>query len=196
VTERIGLFGGTFDPPHVGHLAVAYAALEGLGLSALRLIPAAQQPLKPGGVAAPPHHRLAMTRLMAAADPRLVVDPIEIERGGLSFTVETVRAYRAAHPSAELVLLIGADVLGTLSQWREPEAIAAAARIVVVTRNEDEGPGGVQEPALAFERLATRRIDLSSTELRARVRAGLPIRGFVTDGVADYIAAHGLYRTT
>jgi nicotinate-nucleotide adenylyltransferase len=190
VTRRLGLLGGTFDPPHVGHLAAAYAALEALALDEVRLIPAATQPLKAERDAADPRHRLAMTRLLAEADPRLAVDPVEVERGGLSYTVDTLRAYRRDHPAADLVLLIGEDVVATLPQWREPATIAGLARIVVVTR----GATAVPDPGVPVERLRTRVIEVSSTELRSRVRAGLPIRGLVPDGVAAYIAAHRLYR--
>lgn len=192
--ERLGLLGGTFDPPHVGHLFVAYTALEQLGLSAVRLIPAFQQPLKRAGGTTAAEHRLAMTRLLAAMDPRLSVDTIEFERGGLSYTIDTVRAYRAAQPKAELVLLLGSDVAGTLPQWRESGAVAAEARIVVVSRGE-EGAGSA-EAGVAVERLQSRRVDISASEIRARVRDGLPIHGFVPDAIAEYIATHGLYRTT
>ena len=194
MNERLGLLGGTFDPPHIGHLFVAYTALERLGLAGVRFIPAHQQPLKRSGGTTAAAHRLAMTRLLAAADPRLSVDTVELERGGLSFTIDTVRAYRAAHPGTELVLLLGEDVVSTLPHWREPEALAAEARIVVVTRGDEGADGG--EVGFTIERLRSRRIDVSATEIRARVRDGLPIRGFVPDAIADYIATHGLYRTT
>ncbi len=192
MTERLGILGGTFDPPHIGHLLAASGALEALGLSGLMLIPAWRQPLKSGAETAGAEHRLAMTRLLAAADPRLGVDAIEIERGGLSYTVDTVRAYRTRHPNVEFDLLMGADTADTLPQWREPEALAGLVRVVVLTRGTDDRPLPAGFKAM---RLATRRVDLSATEVRERVRAGLPIRGFVTDAVADYIETHQLYRT-
>lgn len=194
--ERIGLLGGTFDPPHVGHLLLAYGALEQLGLDRVVLIPARRQPLKAGAETAAPEHRLAMTRLLVAGDPRLGVDPVELEREGLSYSVDTVRAYRAAHPAAALTFLMGEDTAATLGHWREPAAIAALARIVVLTRGASGAAGAPVPEGIHVERVATRRIDISATEVRARVRAGLPLRGFVTDDVAAYIAAQGLYRTT
>ncbi len=194
--ERIGLLGGTFDPPHLGHLHLAYTALERLGLDRVVLIPARRQPLKAQAEMTPAADRLAMTRLLAASDPRLGVDAIEVERDGLSFSIDTVRAFRAAHPSAELTFLMGEDTAATLGQWREPAALAALARLVVLTRGESAAPGAPLPAGVVVERVAARRIDLSATEIRARVRAGLPLRGFVTDEVAAYIAAHGLYRTT
>jgi nicotinate-nucleotide adenylyltransferase len=196
VGERIGLLGGTFDPPHVGHLFLAYAALEQLGLHRVVFIPARRQPLKAGAHITDPAHRLAMTRLLAAGDDRLSVDAVELEREGLSYSVDTVRAYRAAHPSAELTFLMGEDTAATLGQWREPVAIAGLARLVVLTRGDAPAPSTPLPAGVHVERLATRRIDVSATEVRARVRAGLPLRGFVTDDVAAYIAAQGLYRTT
>lgn len=191
--EQIGLLGGSFDPPHLGHLFVAYTAFEELGLTSVRLIPTHRQPLKQGRPVTAAEHRVAMCGLLAAEDPRLAVDPLEVERGGLSYTIDTVRAYRAARPSAELVLLLGEDAAATLPQWREPQAIAAEARLVVVSRGE---PAPASLGSIKVESIRSRRIDISSTEVRARVGAGLPIRGFVPGSIADYIARHGLYRTT
>lgn len=196
MAERLGLLGGTFDPPHVGHLFMAYTALEELGLDHVVLIPAREQPLKAGRTTAGAEHRLAMTRLLAGADRRLSVDPIELERGGLSYSIDTVRAYRAARPTAQLVFLMGEDTAATLPKWREPGALASLARLVVLTRGEASGGAPGWPADVTVERVATRRIDVSATEVRARVRVGLPLRGFVPDAVADYIAAHDLYRTT
>jgi nicotinate-nucleotide adenylyltransferase len=190
---RIGILGGSFDPPHVGHLLAANDAVEALALDRLLFIPAAEQPLKAGLASAPANHRLAMVRLLAGRDPRFGVDSIEIDRGGLSYTVDTLRAlrdrWRESAPLA-LFLLIGADVAATLPKWREPEAIAALAELVMLTR--EGGAEGL--PPLVSRRLRTRRVDVSSTEVRARTRAGKSIRGFVPDAVAEYIATTGLYQ--
>jgi nicotinate-nucleotide adenylyltransferase len=187
---RIGLFGGTFDPPHVGHLLVASDAIEALELDRLALIPAATQPLKAGKHVAGALHRLEMVRRLCHGDARFVVDPIEVDRGGLSFTVDTLRTYRQREPSAALFLLIGEDVAGTLPSWREPDAVAELAELIVLTR------GGMVAPqAGPGRRIRTRQIDLSSTEIRARVGAGLSIRGYVTDGVREYIEHQSLYRS-
>jgi len=192
--ERIGLLGGTFDPPHLGHLHVAYTALERLGCDRVVFIPARRQPLKAAAETTAPAHRLLMTRLLAQGHPRLAVDPIELEREGLSYAVDTVRAYRAAHPAAELLFLMGEDSAATLHRWREPEALAGLARVVVCTRGDAAPALPAGTPPV--ERVAMRRIDLSATEIRARVGAGLPLKGFVTEDVATYIGVHGLYRTT
>jgi nicotinate-nucleotide adenylyltransferase len=194
---RLGVFGGTFDPPHVGHLLAAVDAIERLGLDRMVLVPAAQQPLKVGTVAAAPAQRLEMTRLLAGDDPRFEVDPIEIDRAGLSYSVETLEELSRSHDRAELYFVVGADALETFERWREPRRVMELARLVVLRRTADavalprlmqEAPG--REPIV----LASRRVDVSSTEVRSRVRAGLSIRGFVPDAVAAYVQAAGLYR--
>jgi nicotinate-nucleotide adenylyltransferase len=187
---RLGIFGGSFDPPHVGHLLVVADAYEALRLDRLILVPAAVQPLKAGQVgAAGPAHRLAMVRLLADDDPRFTVDPIEIHREGLSYTVETLAAFAERHPDAERFFLVGTDVLASFGQWREPDRVLQLATLAVMRRDGETGP----LPAGAV-RVETRRVDVSSTEVRERVRAGRTIRGFVPEAVAAYIAAHRLYR--
>jgi nicotinate-nucleotide adenylyltransferase len=185
--DRIGLFGGSFDPPHIGHVLAVSDAIDALQLDRVIWIPNAIQPLKGAG-GATPVQRLAMTRLLCAADARFDVDAIEVERGGLSFMVETLRALSARHPSAALFLLLGADAAARLPQWREPEQVAALAEVCVLTRvgSGDTPPPGLRE-------LPTRRVDVSSTEIRARVRAGLPLTGFVPDAVAEYLRRHAVY---
>lgn len=186
---RIGLLGGSFDPPHVGHLLTASDAVDALGLDRLVLVPAATQPLKPGQARTTPQQRLDMVRLLAQSDPRFEVDPVEIERGGLSFTVDTLAAYAARHPDAELVFLVGADVIQSFARWREPERIRSLATVAVMQRGGE--PAVLEKGMIAVD---TRRVDVSSSEIRARLRDGLPVRGFVTDAVADYITAERLYR--
>lgn len=186
---RIGIFGGTFDPPHAGHWLAAVDAAEALALDEVVWVPAAQQPLKAGVSSTDAAHRLAMTRLMVQGDGRFRVDAVEIERGGVSFMVDTLRVYRERQPDAALFLLLGSDAAATLPNWREPETIRVLADIVVLTR----GGEGVELPA-GVRAVSTRRVDLSATEIRERVAAGRSIRGFVPDAVAAYIAAHGLYQ--
>ncbi len=191
--RRLGILGGTFDPPHTGHLLLALDALDQFRLDRLLLVPAARQPLKLGQEMTSPADRLAMVRLLEAADPRIAADGREVERGGLSFTIDTMRALRGEHPNAELFLLMGEDTAATLPQWREPEELAGLVHVVVVGRGTEARP----VPAgFRGDRMATRRVDISATEIRARVRDGRSIRGFVPDAVADYIATHSLYRTT
>ena len=188
---RVGIFGGTFDPPHVGHFIAASDAFEALALDRLVFVPVATQPLKAAQAAASAADRLAMVRLLVAGDDRFSVDAEEVDRGGLSYTVDTLRTLRQRWPAgtADLVLLVGTDAAAQFPQWKEPEAIRALAEIVVLTR------GGVPARfAAGMRELGTRRVDVSSTEIRERVKAGKPVRGFVTDAVAGYIAQAGLYR--
>jgi nicotinate-nucleotide adenylyltransferase len=189
---RVGIFGGTFDPPHLGHLLPLIDAAEALDLDVVRVVPAAVQPFKAGRATAAPEHRLAMTRRLVHRVPGFEVHPVEIERAGLSFTVDTLAGFAAAAPRDELVLLLGADAYALFDEWREPERIRALARIAILERGGD-GPPDVGLRA-GVQLLQTRRVDISSTELRARVADGRTIRGFVPDAVADYIAEHRLYR--
>jgi nicotinate-nucleotide adenylyltransferase len=193
---RLGIFGGSFDPPHLGHLLPVIDAAETLGLEAVRFVPTAIQPLKVGRMSAAPEHRLAMTRRLIAGIPGFSADSTEIDRNGLSFTVDTLASLAAANPGAELVLLLGADAFALFDQWREPRRILELASVAVLVRGDEEMP---DVPASAqnagdVQLLRTRRVDISSTELRARVADGRTIRGFVPAAVADYIAEHRLYR--
>lgn len=206
---KIGLLGGTFDPPHLGHLLAASDAFEQLELDRLVWIPAAQQPLKRVGHAATAADRLAMVQLLTGDDRRFTVDSIEIERAGLSFTVETLEAYSKIAPDDERYLLLGSDVVQTFAKWKEPRRIAALARLAILDRSLGNGDsGGTVEKAAVLGAiravtgddvpapvaLDTRRVDLSSTEIRERVRAGRSLHGFVPDTVARYIGDHALYR--
>lgn len=189
---RIGLLGGSFDPPHNGHLLVAGDALTALGLDRVIFIPTATQPLKVGQAGGTPAQRLAMVRLLLEGEAGLELDAIEIERGGLSYTVDTLTALAARLPGADLFWLVGADIPHTFAKWRSPERIVELATLVVLQRTDEvpELSGLPGRPQL----LATRRIDISSTEIRRRVREGKSIRGFVPDSVAAFIASEGLYR--
>jgi nicotinate-nucleotide adenylyltransferase len=189
---RLGIFGGSFDPPHLGHLLPVIDAAESLGLDAVRFVPAAVQPFKVGRATASPTDRLAMTERLVAGIPGFSADATEIERPGLSFTVDPLAAISAAEPGADLVLLLGTDAFALFDQWRESERILALARVAVMARNDETVPAGRVKSGVQV--LQTRRVDISSTELRARVAAGRTIRGFVPDAVADYIAERRLYR--
>jgi nicotinate-nucleotide adenylyltransferase len=191
---RLGIFGGSFDPPHVGHLLAATDAFEQLSLDRLVFIPAATQPLKVGRVVAGAEHRLAMVRLLLGDDSRFEVSTVELERDGLSFTVDTLEHFARAYPGAELVLLAGADVLETFHQWRNTERVMELARLAVLERRGEQTALPKKMKAGSVQRLQTRRIDVSSTEIRERVRRGQQIRGFVTEGVAAHIERSGLYR--
>ena len=188
---RLGIYGGSFDPPHLGHLLPVLDAAEQLELDGVRYMPAAIQPLKVGRASASPADRLAMTERLVQGIPGFSVDPAEIGRPGLSYTVDTLAGVAADVPGAELFLLLGADAYALFDQWRDPDRVRALATVVVLVR----GDGTASPRELSGVRvLQSRRVDISSTELRARVRDGRTIRGFVPDAVADYIAEHRLYR--
>ena len=189
---RLGIYGGTFDPPHLGHLLPVLDAVEQLGLDAVRFVPASIQPLKVGRSSANAADRLAMTERLVHGIPGFSVDPAEIGRPGLSFTVDTLAGLAAAIPDAELFLLLGADAYALFDQWREPDRVRSLATLVVMVRGDEASPAPTAMPGVQL--LQSRRVDISSTELRARVRDGRTIRGFVPDAVADYIAEHRLYR--
>jgi nicotinate-nucleotide adenylyltransferase len=189
---RIGMLGGSFDPPHAGHLLIAVDAFEALALDKLYFIPASVQPLKVGQAGASARDRVEMVRRLVGDDTRFGVDTIEADRPGISFSVDTVAAYAERYPDAERFFLIGADVMQTFDAWREPDRIMQLAQIVFVRRGDE--PHAVELRGRKVRQLTTRRIDVSSTEVRARVRAGQTINGFVPPAVAAYIAEAGLYR--
>jgi nicotinate-nucleotide adenylyltransferase len=195
---RLGIFGGSFDPPHIGHLLAAVDAYESLALDKLFFVPAATQPLKVGMASAAAHQRLAMVTLLAGADPRFGVDAVELDRAGLSYTVDTLETFAQRFPKAERFFLIGEDAMAAFGAWRNPEQILKLAKLAILRRQG--GVGSVStvdsEPSLPSGTiaLATRLVDVSSTEIRDRVRSGKSIRGFVPESVAAFIETERLYR--
>ncbi len=185
----IGLFGGSFDPVHHGHLIVAQVAAEQLRLDSLRFVPAREQPFKAGQHRTSSEHRAAMLTLAVAGVPGFAVEPIELSRPGPSYTVDTLRQLRAREPGIQFVLLLGADAAADLPAWKEAGQLPDLARIAVFAR-----PGS-PVPALPVIQAAVEvpAIDISATEVRRRVRLGLPLRYWVPDAVAEYILAHRLY---
>lgn len=190
---RLGVLGGTFDPPHVGHLLAASDACEALALDRLLFVPAKVPPFKSRTVQASPDQRLHMLELTVGDDPRFEVSRLELDRDGLSFTVDTLEALSKETPGVSLFMLIGEDLATQIASWRDAARIADLATIVVLVRATLTKQSAL-ESTLPMTRLATRRIELSSTEIRERVKAGRSIHGFVTDAVAAFINANGLYR--
>ncbi|HET7321709.1 MAG TPA: nicotinate-nucleotide adenylyltransferase, partial [Longimicrobiaceae bacterium] len=179
---RVGLLGGTFDPPHLGHLIAASEACAALDLERIVFIPSAQPPHKRGRVEASAEQRLRMVRAAVADDPRFAVDDLELRRPGASYTVDTLRELKARDPGAELFFLIGADQLRELSTWHQPEEVLRLAHLVGFARSGDE-----VEPQEGVEVIHVTRLDLSSTDLRRRVRQREPIRYLVPEGVREII---------
>ncbi|MCX7867683.1 nicotinate-nucleotide adenylyltransferase [Limisphaera sp. VF-2] len=190
--RRLGLFGGSFDPVHVGHLLAARAAIEELGLDRLFFIPAAQSPFKAGQPpVAPPAERLRLLRLALAGQTDCLVDDSEIRRGGISYTVETLREYARRYPGAELFYLVGADHVPTLPRWREAEEVARRARFVALMRPGQPAP--VFPPPFQGVSLTGFPVGVSSSQIRERVRTGRPIEGLVPPPVAEAIHRARLY---
>ena len=197
----VGILGGTFNPPHIGHLVMAQEARDQLGLDRVVLMPAGVPPhkaLAPGadpGAAA----RLELCRLAAAGEDGLAVCDLELHRPGPSFTVDTLRVLHERDPEHDLTFVVGGDMAETLPSWREPETVLGLARLAVAERS------GVRREALmerltplqGSERIAffdMPRLDISSSDIRRRVAEGRPIRHLVPDAVAAAIAARGYYR--
>jgi len=193
--ERLGLFGGTFDPPHLGHLALAEWAREQLRLDRVLFIPAGQPPHKRGRRISSAAARLAMTRLATRGHPGFRVSTLELDSRRASFTVDTLNQVAARHPRARLFLLIGADSLDEFRTWRSPEAILERATLAVAAR-----PGAGRAATRAWARrhgvvwLGNPGLEVSSSLVRERARAGGSVRYLVSDAVARYVARHRLYR--
>lgn len=189
--QRIGLFGGSFDPVHLGHLLVAQAAREQLELTRLFFVPAAQSPFKPHRQATAAPERLRLLRLALAGWSWCEIDEQEVQRGGISYTIETVRNYATRFPAAELLYLVGADQAGQLNKWREAEELARLIRFVVIAR---PGERGTAVPApFKGQELCGFPVGISSSQIRARVKEGLPIEPLVPAAVAEAIRNNGLY---
>jgi nicotinate-nucleotide adenylyltransferase len=203
-TRRLGVLGGTFDPVHVGHVAVARAARDELGLDQVLLVPAGMPPHKIGVPMAPAADRLAMVELAVDGEDRLRASRVEIDRQGPSWTVDTVtgllEAARAAGRDDELTLILSADAFAGLPAWHEPEHLLRLARVAVAPRpgtgapSLDALPAELRAVAAGITILRGPNLDISATEIRRRVAAGLPIDGLVAPRVAAYIEAHHLYR--
>lgn len=196
--QRIGLYGGAFDPPHNAHIALARAAVDQLALHRLHIVPTGQAWHKTRALS-DAHHRLAMCRLAFAGDARWQVDARELHRDGPSYTVDTLEELRAEHPGAALHLIIGADQAAAFHTWRRAADIARLAQLVIVPRGDVAAPDvpalmralpGMPPPQL----LHLPPLPHSATALRQRVAAGQSIEDLAPPAVARYIADHHLYQ--
>lgn len=200
--SRLGVMGGTFDPPHIGHLIAAQEAALALDLERVLFVPAGVQPLKIGEPVSPAEHRVRMVELAIAGNPCFELSRADVDRPGPSYTVDLLALLRGQlGPQAELHFIVGADSLAELPTWKDPVRILQLSRLVAVPR-----PGYPLVPpedlglplALARERVVCIRapgVDLSATELRARVAQSKPIRYLVPEAVEAYIRRHHLYRS-
>jgi nicotinate-nucleotide adenylyltransferase len=191
---KIGVYGGTFDPPHVGHLILAEAAREQLQLDKVMFIPAGDPWRKSDRIVTSAHHRLAMTLLAVQGNPAFEVEDYEVVREGPSYTVETLEIlHDHLGADADLYLILGEDALADVPHWHEPERLVELSTLAVANRR------GVSMPKLPFDRarvvpIEMPGIDVSSTELRQRAFKGLSLRYQVPDPVLRYVEANGLYK--
>jgi len=193
---RIGFFGGTFDPVHHGHLLLARDALEHARLDRIEFVPAAQAPLKKEGrPRASPKQRLSMLELAIEGQPDFTIATVEIDRGGVSYTVNTLESLRADHPGDELFWIIGGDQAAQLGNWQRIDRICEIATFLCLQRPgyEPRQPQGL--PEHTYQWISARQIDLSSTEIRQRAIRGLPLDFFLPKAVAQYIDTQSLYRS-
>jgi nicotinate-nucleotide adenylyltransferase len=193
MNKRVGIFGGTFDPIHNAHMALARSALNALALAEVRFIPAGQPWQKQNSVSAAAH-RVAVTALAIEAEPRFVLDRREVDRTGPSYTLDTVRELAAEHPNNEWVLMIGADQYAALHTWRDWQSLLGLVTLAVANR-----PNTLQQPDAAVQRFAHKvvplpMLDISSTDIRQRVKTGADISALVPPTVARYIETNHLYR--
>jgi len=185
----IGLFGGSFDPIHHGHLLAAQAVLEALDLEEIRFVPAFQQPFKHGRHAAPAESRARMVQLAIAGEPRFKLDSIELDRPGPSYTVDTLRLLLAKEPGRKFALLVGSDAARELPEWREAVVLPTLAQVIAFARP------GIDLPELPGVSRIVRVpwVDISATEIRRRVARGQSIRYWVPESVRECIVTQGLY---
>jgi nicotinate-nucleotide adenylyltransferase len=183
---KIGVYGGTFDPIHHGHLILARSAREELGLDRVIFVPAAESPFKPDYHGASAADRLAMVQLATAGEPGFCVDSVEVDRGGVSYSIETMTYLSKRYTGNAWYFLVGEDNAYLLNKWYRYEELSRMVTFVVLSRIEDS-------PELDFH-VIHRRLDISSTEIRNRVANDLPITYLVPEAVVNYIAQHQLYR--
>lgn len=204
--QRLGILGGTFDPPHLGHLLIAQAAWEALSLERVLFVPAARNPLKDAQAESSPERRLGLVQAAVAGDERFGVEPMELERQGPSYSIDTARELARRYPDASLFWIIGADQLALLPRWKGVEEMGGWLDFIAVAR-----PGQALEvppelpPELRVHRVEGCPVTISSTEIRDRLREGRPVRYLVPDGVHsllftgqtdDSTVTHGSQRST
>lgn len=205
--SALGVLGGSFNPPHLGHLALARHALDELALESVLIVPVCLPPHKPPPADDPgAEHRVAMCRALVEGAGGLDVSTLEIDRGGRSYTIDTLEELHAGDPDAELTLILGADMACTLPSWRSPQDILELATVAVAERGSstagEEGSGSLERATAVLRSLHGRArvsalrmppVEISSTIVRERLAAGAPVDDLVGPAVASYIAEHGLY---
>lgn len=201
IMEKIGVMGGTFNPVHIGHLATAETVREEFSLDKIIFVPAAVPPHKSGRNIAPAKKRLAMTEIATASNPYFCVSAIEFEREGLSYTVDTIDELKKIYGDGpEIFFIVGADVVNDLTTWHNPFELLQKCSLIAATRpgnffgDENLVTAFGEAAAKKIHRLTTPALEISSTDIRRRIKQGRSIRYIVPEPVADYIYREGLYR--
>lgn len=194
MARRIGVFGGTFDPIHIGHLILAERAREGLALDAVLFLPAAAPPHKQHRPVSDAKLRRAMVDVAIGGNEAFESSDLEIRRGGVSYTIDTLRELRRLQPADELFLLLGGDAVDDVPNWKDPDEIVRLAVLAVARRPGAERPLSLPYAEAHIEAIDMPTIDVSSSEIRRLVQAGRSIRYLVPPGVEAFIDAHDLYR--
>jgi len=199
--QSLGILGGTFDPPHYGHLALAENARVQLRLDRVLFVPAGRQPLKSGRAITPARHRAALVEAAIADNPAFAISRVDLDRPGPHYTVEMLALLRRERPEAEWFFLMGGDSLADFLAWRDPAGIAQQARLAVMARPGYEPDLEVLERAVPglgrrLVWLDAPRLDISASDLRRRARAGLPLRYLVPPVVEEYVRRHRFYEET
>lgn len=189
---RIGVMGGTFDPIHHGHLVAASEVANEFELDEVIFVPTGAQPFKLNRRVSSAEHRYLMAVIATASNPRFSVSRIEIDREGVTYTIDTLRELRQLYPDAELFFITGADALDQILQWRDANVLWSLAHFVGVTRPGHQVDTSVL-PTGQYTLQEIPAMAISSTDCRSRVRAGKPVWYLVPDGVVQYIGKHGLY---
>ncbi|QWW20693.1 nicotinate-nucleotide adenylyltransferase [Schaalia sp. 19OD2882] len=190
--RSIGIMGGTFDPIHHGHLVAASEVMDVFHLDEVVFVPTAAQPFKVGREVTPPEHRYLMTVVATASNPRFTVSRVDIDRGGTTYTIDTLSDLRELYPDADFYFITGADALAQIVQWKDSDRLFEQAHFIGVTR-----PGHTLDarglPRQSVSLMEVPAMAISSSDCRDRVRKGNPVWYLVPDGVVQYIAKHGLY---
>ena len=190
---RIGIFGGMFDPPHLGHLILAELACEQLELDSIIFIPTGTHPLKNDSLYSSSAHRLQMTKLAIEANSKFVLSDREVATSKTSYTVDTLEAIATENPNGQLFLLLGMDNIAIFDQWHQTDRILELSTIAVYDRPSDKAVNIPEKLSSKITRLKTPFIDISSTVIRERVKKHLSIQYFTPDAVREYILEHQLY---
>lgn len=196
--QRVGLLGGSFDPPHIGHLVLAEYALDALQLDTMLFLPAADPPHK-DGTRLPVEHRIAMLAAALEGNSRFAISRVDVDRPGPHYTVDTLRILKAAHPETVYYFVMGGDSLRDLPRWHQPQALIELCELIVMGRPGVDITPEMHEPALPglsqrVHMIESPMLGFSSTEVAARLRAGHSVRYLVPDAVLAYIQTHNLYR--